>query len=452
VDLPPLLDGFRPVLDLVVSEAEARDLPVFLVGGAVRDALRGVPAKDLDLVVETGSPGQVLELAESLARLLGGTFVPLDRVRGIARIVLREGRDLDLAARVGSSLEDDLRHRDFTLNAMAWDMKAGRLLDPTGGRSDLAGQILRPAGPTSLADDPLRTMRALRMLCSLPLRPAPGLAEALQAHAGQLCRVSPERIRDELFACLQAGLPPHWELFVQSGLLGEVLPETGGLPGVQGRRALATLTALEGMQSSGYEALTGCPEALRSHLERPLAASRRPLELLKLAAILEARPADSGAIPQGEADRIESAGRHLVLSKREIRRLVRLLTMHRQPWVLARRQASPGPWCRLFREAGQAAPDVLVFAVACGSDAGREEDRASLEHIRPMLDDFFQEGRVARPKSPVTGADLAHAFGLPRGPLVGHLLEQLAEAVAAGQVQSRKEALVLAAEWLARDS
>jgi hypothetical protein len=452
VDLPPLWDGLRPVLDRVVSEAEARDLPLFLVGGAVRDALRGVPAKDLDLVVEAASPGQVLELASALACRLGGTFVPLDRGRGIARIVLKEGRDLDLAARVGSSLEDDLRHRDFTVNAMAWDMKAGRLLDPTGGRSDLENRILRPAGPTSLAEDPLRTMRALRMLCSLTLRPAPGLPEALQAHAAQLRRVSPERIRDEFFACLQAGLLPHWDLFVESGLLGEVLPQTGGLPGAQGRRARAILASLEGMHLSGYETLTGCPGALLAHLEKPLAANRRPVDLLQLAALLQARLPESGSIPAGEADRIESAGRRLVLSRREIRRLTCLLTLHEQPWTLARHHGSPGAWCRLFREAGPAAPDLLVFALASGPDAGGREDHACLEDFRSMLDDFFQEGRVARPKSPLTGADLALAFGLPRGPLVGRLLERLAEAVADGQVQSRKEALVLAAEWLARDS
>jgi len=452
VDFSPLWDAFRPVLDLVVSEAKARDLRVFLVGGAVRDALRGVPGKDLDLVVETGSPGQVLEMAEALAGLLGGAFVPLDRGRGIARIVLKEGRDLDLAARVGSSLEDDLRHRDFTLNAMAWDVQSGRLLDPTGGRSDLARQILRLAGPTSLADDPLRTLRALRMLCSLPLRPAPGLPEALRAHAGQLCRVSPERIRDEFFACLHAGLVPHWDLFVESGLLEEVLPEAGGLPGRRGRLALATLATLEDMGASGFEALTDCPRALRSHLEVPLAANRRPMELLKLAAILEPRPGGSDTLVGGEAGQAERAGRRLVLSKRETRRLDHLLTLHEQPWTLARSQASPGSWARLFREAGQSAPDLLVFSVACGSGAGRGGDPVALEHIRRMLDDFFQEGRVARPKSPLTGADLAHAFGLPRGPLVGRLLERLAEAVADGQVQSREEALSLAAACLARDS
>jgi tRNA nucleotidyltransferase/poly(A) polymerase len=446
VDLPSLWDGSRPVLERIVSEAEARDLPVFLVGGAVRDALRGVPGNDLDLVVEAASPGQVLELASALACRLGGVFVPLDRGRGIARIVLKEGRNLDLAARVGSTLEDDLRHRDFTLNAMAWDLKTGRILDPTGGRSDLEKRILRPAGPNSLVEDPLRTMRALRMLCSLPLRPAPGLPESIQAHAAQLRRVSPERIRDEFFACLQAGLLPHWDLFVESGLLGEVLPQTGGLPGAQGRRARAILASLEAMHLSNYETLTGCPGALRAHLEKPLAANRRPLEILQLAALL-----DSGSIPAREADWIEGVGKSLVLSRREIRRLTCLLTLYEKPRALARRQGSPGAWYRLFREAGASAPDLLVFTLACDLGAGGQ-DHVCLEYFRCMLDDFFQEGRVTRPKSPVTGADLALAFGLSPGPLVGRLLERLAEAVADGQVQSRQEALALASEWLARDS
>lgn len=450
---PSLLPGsFGPILDLVVAEARARDLPVFLVGGAVRDALRGVPSKDLDLVVQTDSPGKVLELARGLADGLGGTFVPLDKARGIARIVLKGGRDLDLAAQVGSTLEEDLRHRDFTLNAMAWDPRSRALVDPTGGRSDLERGILRLAGPASLVEDPLRTMRALRMLCSLPLQPAPGLLDALRAHSCRLSGVSGERIRDEFFACLVAGLTSRWEIFVESGLLRATLPEAEGLGGGEQARVLATLRLLEDPQALAVLGNSWCAERLRAHLETPLAGNRRPLELLKLAVLLEPGPESASLSRAGEESGIGRVARHLVLSRREGRRLERLMALRDEPWNLSRQGASPGRWHRLFREAGPSAPDLLVFSAARAMGSGGRGDSIFLARIRRMLEDFFQEGRVSRPKTLLTGADLARAFGLPRGPLVGRLLEELAEAVAEEKVRSREEALALAAEWLARDS
>lgn len=431
----PGLDSLAgdPFLSSALAEARARRLRAWVVGGAVRDAWLGRPVKDLDLVVDTGAPGEVLALARAVADRLGGSFVPLDEERGIARIVLREGRDLDLAARSGGGLEEDLRRRDFTVNAMAWDPVSGERRDPTGGERDLEQGILRPAGPSSLVDDPLRLLRALRMLCSLPVRPAPGLEEDLRRHAPLLLGVSFERIRDELFACFRAGLSPWWDLLVGTGMLPVLLPE---LDGALLSRAGASLRLLEGWEAAGFPEMADQAGRLREHLARPLVGPRTAGQLLKFMLLLE----------RLEGPTAEAIGRRFVLSNREIRFLLAARTLQREVLELASRDASAGEVHRMFRAAGKAAPEFLVLAAVAGGD--QERRQGLLPFLRDMLVEFFQEGRVARPKVPVTGAELMSAFRLPRGPGVGRLLERLAEAVADGTVRSRDEAMALAAEWL----
>src|SRR5262245_4059512 len=130
----------------------------YLVGGAVRDLLLGRPLVDLDLAVPRGA----LPLARRLADGLGAAFVTLDAERGVARVVWeRDGRrlEVDVADFRAGDLEGDLRARDVTINAMALPLHGEygqRLVDPAGGRDDLARRIVRLLAPAVLADDPLR--------------------------------------------------------------------------------------------------------------------------------------------------------------------------------------------------------------------------------------------------------------------------------------------------------
>src|SRR5207249_23459 len=160
------------------------------VGGAVRDAgLRGMTARsgDLDVTVESGA----LALAREVAARLGGAFVPLDPERGTARVLVR-GACLDLADWRAPTLEGDLAARDFTVNALAVELRPllrdGRapVIDPTGGLADLRARRLRVPDPRVLLDDPLRAVAgADELVAWLPaLRP---FGEELAAHlAGEL--------------------------------------------------------------------------------------------------------------------------------------------------------------------------------------------------------------------------------------------------------------------------
>jgi tRNA nucleotidyltransferase (CCA-adding enzyme) len=136
----------------------------YLVGGSVRDALlqryRNPP--DLDFVL----PEKAIATAKEFANLYGGGFVILDEEREIARVVFDQGT-LDLASQEGASLETDLHRRDFTINAIAYNLKSQQLVDPLGGLADLEQGVLRMVAVKNLEDDPLRLLRAYRQAAQL---------------------------------------------------------------------------------------------------------------------------------------------------------------------------------------------------------------------------------------------------------------------------------------------
>jgi tRNA nucleotidyltransferase (CCA-adding enzyme) len=194
----------------------------YLVGGCVRDRLLGLPVRDRDWVVVGASAGQ----------LLGRGFQPVGK--GFPVFLHPETREEYALA---DDLEQDLCRRDFTINALAED-ETGRLFDPTGGRADLEARIIR-ALPGSLADDPVRCLRAARLVARLD-----GFTIAAETRVeitrlglgGALDAVPPERLWQELDKALAADRPSRFFLALRDlGILGAVLPELDRLFGVPQR-------------------------------------------------------------------------------------------------------------------------------------------------------------------------------------------------------------------------
>jgi poly(A) polymerase len=168
----------RALLRAVQSAAGRSRSPV-LVGGAVRDSrlasARPPAPADLDVAVESGA----LDIARRVAERLGGAFVPLDPERGTAR-VLAGGMCLDVSDWRAPTLEGDLAARDFTVNALAVPVREllsrglARVVDPTGGLADLRARRLRVHDRRVLTDDPLRTLRGVRLEAALGFRLTPG--------------------------------------------------------------------------------------------------------------------------------------------------------------------------------------------------------------------------------------------------------------------------------------
>jgi poly(A) polymerase len=208
-----------------------------LVGGSVRDALLGRLGNDLDFAT-SARPDEVLKIARKWADNLWDTGIAFGTVG-----LLKDGHRLEITTYrfetyepdsrkpevvYGESLVEDLRRRDFTVNAMAVSVPDHEFSDPFGGTRDLLAKVLRTPGTPedSFNDDPLRMMRAARFTAQLGFDVDPSVAAAMAALADRILKISAERVRDE-FTKLMCSPDPRrgLALLVSTGLADRVLPE-----------------------------------------------------------------------------------------------------------------------------------------------------------------------------------------------------------------------------------
>ncbi len=238
--LSDLLRTAPAVVDLA-ERFHAAGQTLALVGGPVRDAVLGRPCNDWDLTT-SAHPDDVDALLSGWADAtwdVGRDYGTIAARKGDLHIEITTYRDeqYDPASRkpqvkYGTSLDGDLSRRDFTVNAMAYDLATGTFVDPFGGLADLEVQVLRTpvAATQSFDDDPLRMMRAARFVSQLGFTAVQEVVDAMRAMAERITIVSAERVRDELDKTLlgrhpRAGLT----LLVDTGIAAYVLPELPAL-------------------------------------------------------------------------------------------------------------------------------------------------------------------------------------------------------------------------------
>jgi tRNA nucleotidyltransferase (CCA-adding enzyme) len=216
------LDRLRPVFDAIAAASEAVE-GVYLVGGTVRDILLGEDGFDVDIAVE----GDAIELARRIAHELGGRARVHEKF-GTAVVLYGDGERVDvvtartefydapaaLPAVEHASIREDLFRRDFTINAMAASLKGddfGRLVDPFGGRSDLAAETLRVLHNLSFIEDPTRIFRAVRYENRYGFRMDEHTVRLARAciEMGLVGDLSSARLRDELVALLEESEVGH---------------------------------------------------------------------------------------------------------------------------------------------------------------------------------------------------------------------------------------------------
>lgn len=489
----------RALLNDLATFLAARGVAAWLVGGAARDLAAGRAPGDLDLAVA----GDGYALARAFADAAGAAFVPLDEGRATGRVVMPGAPplNLDLAALRAPTIEGDLRLRDFTVNAIAVPLETpaavpGAWADPTGGLGDLRAGVLRACGPSSLRDDPLRVLRAARLCASLGLRPDPGLAPLMREAAPGLATVAAERSRDELLKLLDTSAAAPWLRYLDDcGALTALIPELEPAractqPNVHFLPVLAhileTVAALDWLLAAlrpGAPALglAGTPVAVQTHpglsaalpyaaelaplLDEPRAGGHRRAALLKLAALLHdnAKPQTKVVHPDGKVSFYDHQvigatvaariGRRLRLARHDISYVALVVREHMRPGQLrAGEVLTMRAVVRLFRDLGDAGPDVLLHELADhmatrGPNIDPAGWAAHLAWVEALLAVYYAPAPERR-QPLVDGNALMEALGLSPGPKVGELLRELGEAQAAGEVATRDEAIALARRML----
>ena len=225
------LGALRPIIEFL----HAHQVDSWLVGGYVRDVVRGQPGIDFDIAID----GPALSLARALADRSGGAFVLLDEPTESARVVWPTTAEVsrivvDLVRLRAPSIDADLRLRDFTINALALPLaqaasgnfSVDALIDPTGGLADLAARQIRACAAAALVDDPLRMLRAVRFAAQLGFTIAAETDTRLRQHASLIDNVAQERIRDELLKILVADHAAPWLAYLDDvRLLTRIMAE-----------------------------------------------------------------------------------------------------------------------------------------------------------------------------------------------------------------------------------
>ncbi|CAA9576398.1 tRNA nucleotidyltransferase, CC-adding [uncultured Synechococcales cyanobacterium] len=399
--------------------------PSYVVGGWVRDTLRGHAASylDLDFVL----PASAVEIASAIACAYSAGFVLLDPERQIARVVFEQGT-ADFALQVGSSLTTDLQRRDFTVNAIAYNPHTQTITDPLQGCADLEQGVIRMISAENLAADPLRLLRAYRQAAQLHFRLEPTTQRTIRQLAPCLQQVAAERVRVELGYLLASEAGTVWlEAAWQDGLLDYWLPEASaaGIAQINEWDSVATLLLqtwpdlkiplLSPVSQRSKSGDSNCPTLLAT---------------AKLTGLVSPNPAQAA-----------SNLLRLKYSRAEINLVTLLLQLLPQVQsikalaVLSRREQY-----FLFQKAGPAFPVLAIMAISQGTP---------IQAIAPFIERYLTPNdAIAHPMPLISGKDLINKLHLRPGPQIGQLLSTLEIAQAEGNVSTPEEALALARELI----
>lgn len=226
---------------LILNRLKAAGHEAYLVGGCVRDLMRGVPPGDYDIVT-SARPEEVCSLFSRTVPV-GISFGVVLVIEGGQKYETATFRTEDsyLDGRRPSHVafataEEDIRRRDFTINGLLFDPGAGCIIDYVGGRMDIERRIVRTIGDPEIrfAEDHLRMLRAVRFAANLGYDINSDTLTAIRRHVKDIHRISTERIRDELTKLLtRGGARRGMELLAETGLLGKILPEIAALRGIE---------------------------------------------------------------------------------------------------------------------------------------------------------------------------------------------------------------------------
>jgi poly(A) polymerase len=490
---PPLLDRIKSVLP---PEQE-----IYLVGGAVRDVLTSRLSPDLDFAL----PSNGISLARKIANALKADFVALDDERDTGRVVVTNENGsrtfLDFATYRGATLEEDLRARDFTINAIAYNLHDSTLIDPMDGARDIRAKVIRACSPSAFTDDPIRILRAVRQAAAFGFTIDRQTREWMKQAASGIGGVSVERQRDEIFKILGG---PKASLSIRAldllGVLPHLMPELLKMKGVEQSaphvndvwvHTLSVMDYLDQIISGlriGYDAektndmFTGLlglrlgryREQFAHYLSASLNVDRPHRSLLFFAALYHdvCKPdtkfvEDSGRIRFFDHD-IKGAevaaerARTFNLSNDEAERLHAVIEHHMRIHNFASRLETEGQApsrkaiYRFFRDAGAAGIDLILLALADlrgtrANELAIDTWTVYLDIARTLLENYWEKPEeIISPPRLLDGRDLMKEFNLQPGRLVGQLLEAIRENQAAGKIETREQALAFAHEKMTK--
>lgn len=384
---------------------------IYLVGGAVRDALlkRKREYLDLDFVL----PQKAVETARNIAQKYQAGFVVLDKERQIARVVFKIGT-LDFAQQEGSTLEQDLKRRDFTINAIAYDIHNQKIIDPLGGLLDLEKQVIKMVSSANLEDDPLRLLRAYRQAAQLKFKIDPETKLTIKELSPLIKKVAAERVQTELNYLLKSA--EETPCLIKAGKNGLLKPWLQN----------ATFERLENLTKIDHSAQFFMEKY--EQLQQLNQSQASWYGLAKLAHLVSTDPVIA-----------EQELMNLKYPRADIR-VVNTILKYVPQFQENTCEMSLRKQYFFFLDTHKVLPILAVLLKALD---------VSETVINPLIDRYFNpHDPVAHPIPLMNGNDLIQGLNIKPSPLIGELLTEIAVAQIENKIKTKEDALIFAENYL----
>lgn len=444
----------KPVFHLVGEAADSLGRECYVVGGYVRDIMLRRPSTDVDFV----TVGSGIEVASEVARRLKGSHLSVFRNYGTAQVKRRSVELEFVGARKESyhresrnpvvedgTLDDDIARRDFTVNAMALCVNAGRfgeLIDRYNGIDDLRRGLIRtPLDPdVTFSDDPLRMMRAIRFATQLGFEIVDETFNAIRRNARRIEIISKERVADELRKIMRSPQPSRgWQLLFRSGLLKIIFPE------------LAALRGIDVVNGVGHKDNFFHTMAVLDNV-----AAQTDNVWLRWAALLHdiAKPVTKrwddrlGWTFHGHnavgAKMVPRIFRRMKLPMNEHMKYVqKLVELHMRPIALVEEIVTDSAVRRMLFEAGDDVDDLMTLCSADITSRNQmkvERFRRNYELVKQKMVELEERDRIRNFQPPVDGIEIMQTFGLGECREVGMIKEHIKNAILDGEIPNEHEA------------
>ncbi|OPY02465.1 MAG: Multifunctional CCA protein [Syntrophorhabdus sp. PtaB.Bin184] len=424
---------------------------VFLVGGAIREIALGRQPRDWDLALSEASDlARIEEIFGRRSFLLGKKPIQTHRLvsgETVLDITLLDG-----------SIEKDLRRRDFTMNAVAFDIRRDRVIDPLYGLHDIEKGLIRYPGRETISSDPLRMLKAARHFAALEgFALDPELIDAMTSSRHLIGQTAPERIKYELdLIMVSEGVHRGMETLTRTGLIFEVVPELEALRLMDVEKNFSletfghTMLGFSFLHTRGGHYFTDKASAK----DVGYALLFHDLGKAHTYSYDEARGLVHFFNHERRSQEIASAiMERLRFSTHEMKRISVLIEHHMRIFLISSAGATEKAVRRLIYRLGDLTPELIALTLCdmYGSSGGEENvsTRQVVQNCDSIMAAWHESKQEPLPRL-LSGKDLL-TTGFHQGPLLGKCLDTVRDRQVSGEMKTREEALQFAKEFLKKN-
>lgn len=442
--------------DKVLELLKNYDEDIYLVGGAVRDYLLGKTTCDKDILVNNAE-----SFAKEFARKNNATFITLDSENKIYRVVLRNKINyFDITEPIEGSLEKDLRRRDFTINAIAINLKTKEIIDINNGQEDIKNRVIRSISEDNLVDDPLRILRAFRFSATLGFEIEQGTLEQIKRHKDLILNPAKERVNYEILKLFQGEYTPQVLLMASDiiELLYPVFTDVKKVPknthhhlGLY-EHSVETVNQIQQIYNT-------CSDEVKEHMNKVDFGGFSRLAHLKFAGFFHDIGKFSTWTIEGDRHRFikhDDVGSKMAkeilkqnkFSKKQIEYITSMIKNHIYPsQVVSAENINDKIYMRYIRKMEDNVIDNIILAQADrlsarGSAITDDIVKDNIDRLNKLLEFYIMIKPKLKPiPKLLTGQEIMEIKNIPQSPILGKIISALKEEQSEGNILTKAEAV-----------